>query len=101
MDGVRGDTVHTLRSMQRLLPCWRAELEDGKMPITSTLDPQYQDGSNFDRPRQLTLKTSDHGRQESYVDGSVVPNEARRQPMEETACHALLHGIYQAKTAME
>ena len=63
---------------------------EGKMLVTSRVDAQYQDGGNFDGPGQLTSETSDHGRQESHVDGSVVPNEAPRQPTGDSACHALL-----------
>ena len=45
------------------------------------LDAQYQDGRNFGGPGQLTLKRTDHGRQESYIDVRKVPSEAWRQPM--------------------
>ena len=37
VDGVRAESVHTLRSMRRLLLFWRAEVEEGKMLVTSTL----------------------------------------------------------------
>ena len=39
-----------------------------EMLVTSSTATQYQDGRNFDGPGQLTLKTSDHGRQESYIN---------------------------------
>ena len=64
------------------------------MLVTSRVDAQYQDGRNFDGPGQLTSETSDHGRQKSYVHGSVVPNKARRQPMG----GSLWHELWQALT---
>ena len=37
VDAVKADNVPTLRSMHRLLLLWRAEVEEGKMLVTSTL----------------------------------------------------------------
>ena len=46
VDAVRVDNAPTLRSMQRLLPYWRAEWEEGKMLVTSWVDPQREDPRN-------------------------------------------------------
>ena len=43
---------------------------------------------------QLTLKTSDCGREESHVDVRKVSSEARRQPMKDSTWHAFWQGSH-------